>query len=397
MITEIKIKNFKSIVDISLNLGRFNVLIGENGCGKSNILEAITYGIAGSLKRLDNEYLTLRGIRVTDPEFMKSAFADIKKSSSIGITFFTDKQKSDFLTSNINPFNKKIINTISEFPIHIQEKEEEYGTLRFDFGGNSQKEFDEFVKYIESAMEKVNIDKSKVKISLNNSDEKLASGNIKDLNSFMFYCPEESALRTFRDDVQVLPLGRKGEGLFRYLKELSSTEEGRECLLEIKENLSLLDWFDDINVPEKSMIGDYTVYIKDRFINETLEYFDQRSTNEGFLFLLFYITLFVSKDTPQFFAIDNLESSFNPKLCTKITKLLINLAEKHNKQVVVTTHSPFILDGLDLSDSQQKLIVVRRNDDGHTKIKEIKHNENRKKKLSEIWMSGAIGGLPDNF
>lgn len=396
MITEINIKNFKSIVDISLNLGRFNVLIGENGCGKSNILEAITYGIAASLKRLDNEYLTLRGIRVTEPEFMKSAFADIDRAEDnlIVISFITDNKKYDFLKFNINPFNQNIANTIFSSPRIIGE-EDGKAVLNIDFSGNSKSEFDRFVKYLENALDHFNIDKSNLKISSNNI--KSTTEDIKDLNSFMFYCPEESALRTFRDDVQVLPLGRKGEGLFRYLKELSGTEEGRECLLEIKENLSLLDWFDDINIPEKSMMGDYTVYIKDRFINETLEYFDQRSTNEGFLFLLFYITLFVSKDTPQFFAIDNLESSFNPKLCTKITKLLINLAEKHNKQVVITTHSPFILDGLDLSDSQQKLIVVRRNDDGHTKIKEIKHNENRKKKLSEIWMSGAIGGLPDNF
>ena len=39
MISEISIKNFKSIEDLSLPLGRVTVLIGENGSGKSNILE----------------------------------------------------------------------------------------------------------------------------------------------------------------------------------------------------------------------------------------------------------------------------------------------------------------------------------------------------------------------
>ena len=46
MIDKITIKNFKSVVDLELNLGRFNVLIGENGCGKSNILEGIAVGSA---------------------------------------------------------------------------------------------------------------------------------------------------------------------------------------------------------------------------------------------------------------------------------------------------------------------------------------------------------------
>lgn len=217
------------------------------------------------------------------------------------------------------------------------------------------------------------------------------------LKTFVFYCPEESALRTFRDDYQLLPLGRKGEGLFKYLKDLSRTPEGRSMLWEISNNLCLLDWFDHIEVPEVDLSKDYTVHVKDRYVADTLSFFDQRSTNEGFLYLLFYFTLFISKDTPSFFAIDNIESSFNPKLCTKVIETLQKLAVKHNKQVILTTHNPFILDGLDLSDDDQRLFVVRRNDEGHTKVKRVEYKPERKKKLSELWMSGAIGGLPDNF
>ncbi|WP_409994876.1 AAA family ATPase [Chitinophaga pinensis] len=45
MLDNIRIRNFKSIDDLSIDLGRFNVFIGENGCGKSNIGE---YSICGS-------------------------------------------------------------------------------------------------------------------------------------------------------------------------------------------------------------------------------------------------------------------------------------------------------------------------------------------------------------
>jgi len=37
MVKEIQITNYKSIVDLTLELGRFNVIIGTNGSGKSNI------------------------------------------------------------------------------------------------------------------------------------------------------------------------------------------------------------------------------------------------------------------------------------------------------------------------------------------------------------------------
>ncbi|HEY9297647.1 MAG TPA: AAA family ATPase [Phormidium sp.] len=41
MIQEIGIENYKSIQELKIELGRITVLIGENGCGKTNILEAI--------------------------------------------------------------------------------------------------------------------------------------------------------------------------------------------------------------------------------------------------------------------------------------------------------------------------------------------------------------------
>ena len=76
MIDIIRIKNFKSIVDLTLDLGRFNVIIGANGCGKTNILEAITFASAASQGKLDAEYLANRDIRVSDPQFMFNAFEE---------------------------------------------------------------------------------------------------------------------------------------------------------------------------------------------------------------------------------------------------------------------------------------------------------------------------------
>ena len=37
----IRIQNFKSLYDVSLEPGRVNVFIGANGSGKSSVLEAI--------------------------------------------------------------------------------------------------------------------------------------------------------------------------------------------------------------------------------------------------------------------------------------------------------------------------------------------------------------------
>ena len=217
----------------------------------------------------------------------------------------------------------------------------------------------------------------------------------KSLPTFLIFTPDEIILREQNIESPIKPLGIHGEGLFSFLKEQMNNE--KDLFGKLNEGLNLLDWFDGLDVPKDLLSNEAKLLIGDRYLKESLHFFDQRSTNEGFLFLLFYLTLFNSKETPSFFAIDNIEASFNPKLCMHLIKYLIDLAKENDKQVILTTHSPFVLDALDLSDEEQRLFVARRDIDGHTRLTRIKHKAERTQKLSEVWMNGYIGGLPDNF
>ena len=161
--------------------------------------------------------------------------------------------------------------------------------------------------------------------------------------------------------------------------------------------MQVIDWFEDMDMPEQGLTQDSTLILKDRYVDEALSYFDQRSANEAFLYLLFYFTLFISDETPSFFAIDNIESSLNPKLCRLVISRLTALAQKHNKQVVLTTHSPFVLDGLDELSDKKCLFVTSRNSDGFTVTNRIAENKNKSIPLSEAWLKGYLGGLPNNF
>ena len=159
----------------------------------------------------------------------------------------------------------------------------------------------------------------------------------------------------------------------------------------------VIDWFEDLDMPESGLSQDSTLKLRDRYVDENLEFFDQRSANEAFLYLLFYFTLFISDETPSFFAIDNIESSLNPKLCKLVISKLAELAKKHNKQVIITTHSPFVLDGLNDVSNDNRLFVVNRNTDGYTVANKINGSKNKTISLSEAWLKGYIGGLPNNF
>jgi predicted ATPase len=164
--------------------------------------------------------------------------------------------------------------------------------------------------------------------------------------------------------------------------------------------LKLIDWFETFVIPENLSPGERTIKIQDRYLSDgTL--FDQRSANEGFLFLLFYITLFISPETPAFFSIDNVDSSLNPKLCIALLQQLATLANDYDKQVILTTHNPAVLDGLDLHDEQHLLLVVDRDKNGHTRVRRVDPPKPSAGQLpvslSEAFMRGYIGGLPKNF
>src|ERR1700761_6878731 len=82
MIRSVKIAYIKSVRELNLELGRVTVLIGANGSGKSNILEAIGIASAVAADKLDNEFLVSRGIRVSDsPRMMISAFPDQREQT----------------------------------------------------------------------------------------------------------------------------------------------------------------------------------------------------------------------------------------------------------------------------------------------------------------------------
>lgn len=341
MLTAIKINNYKSIKNLELNPGRVNVFIGENGCGKSNILEAIALAAAAESYKLDNEFLASRGIRVTEPDLMRANFETGNGNTPIDITLSLcgiEKPEKYTLTHDNLPYSKW---TYSTGEMH---------DLR------------------------------------------------RILENFLIFSPENTALRNFYKEGQIEPLGINGEGLLKLLKVINETSP--EQMQIITDALQLFGWYDSVEIPSNINQHDDRIQISDRFLTQP---FDQRSANEGFLFVLFYMALIVSDNTPKIFAVDNIDASLNPKMCIKLITLITELAEKFDKQVFLTTHNPAILDGLNLNDTNQKLFVVSRNKSGCTRTKTIDADKlpvsstNEPMRLSEAFMRGYLGALPKGF
>jgi len=411
MIRKLQINNYKSLHDLTLDVGRFNVFIGENGCGKSNLLEAIVLVGAAAADKLDHEFLASRGIRFTEPQLMRSAFSEDTLREPIKITVeFTANFKTEYYLYNDNePYSKWEVYPSEDAYFFI--KNAPWESIEND--------------EVQQTISSVAIDKKDKKNNLISSfsvedfetnfkdmlDRFVSEGVVighkseKEIKKFIIYSPENTTLRNFYKEGQIEPLGINGEGLLKLLKVIQS--KSSEQRQDIHASLQLFDWYAGLEIPKDLSQSEDKVTITDRYLTMA---FDQRSANEGFLFVLFYIALMVSDDTPKIFAIDNIDTSLNPKLCTKLIKELVRLSKKYDKQVFVTTHNPAILDGIDLGDDEQRLLVVsRKKDSGHTRIKRIElkdkprssiknsKGEYESLKLSEAFLRGYLGGLPKGF
>ncbi len=425
MITNIHIENFKSIQSLDLELGRLNIFIGANGSGKSNILEAIAMGSAAMEDKLDDEFLYNRGLRVTEPKLVKSGFDPkwINKNVSINFSIADSIWNLELSTQDENLFKwitkgglkgnldtaNKLREDLENSTITLKSNLKEVEGLKLEIERLKLEHNDGKRVEIDSILSKVDEQLMEFEKSLLHQNEKFGNEYIDSISrkistagkilNFLIYAPENHFLRRFEEEAAIKPLGIKGEGLFKLFTIIE--KEYSEQFDEILKYLELIDWFESVEIPKDLQFTERRIKIKDRYLAEGLQYFDQRSANEGFLYLLFYLTLFVSDLTPHFFAIDNIDNSLNPKLGSELIKVLAQLAKKHNKQALLTTHNPVILDGLDLEDDDQRLFVVYRNADGHTKVRRVPPrkpvNGVEQVRLSEAFIRGYIGGIPDNF
>ena len=403
-INRVHIKNFKSIVDLPIDLAPINVFIGENGSGKSNILEALAFAAAAAANKLDNEFLVSRGIRVTDPRFMRSAFAeeaeapvsiDIEDERRIRIIF-------EISTTGDVAYPKWSSKLRVDNPGHMISASDDTELARklaayfWNTGLVDKKPSRAEVDRLLDPGQSAEIERDALLSIISFASRHY---NPIPLGDFIIYSPEISALRTFEKEGQILPLGIRGEGLLKLLRVLAGDDV--QSWHELQHNLSLLDWLSSVDIDHDSSPPEQSIRIRDRFMAADQPAFDQRSANEGFLYLLFFFALILSKTTPRFFAIENVDTSLNPKACSELMRRLTSLAIEHDKQILFTTHNPSLLDGMNLHDDKQRLFVVFRNKNGHTAARRIMPPQPMEGelpiKLSEAFTRGLLGGLPQNF
>lgn len=435
MIRTVVVENYKSLEFVNVDVASFNVLIGENGAGKSNFLEVIASYSAIIANSFTNEFLLSRGIRVAEHKSIFSCFdnnnkekvnfaiLDEKNIACMILIEYEEENPYSPLKYDISFVQKSLDDSDEVEVLNIKEiestniDEKLINLIETKFGSKdtfidllvNRKNFLEkhLEKKIDEDYDENIVDKDFYNIvgymnrlkSINKICNDYKTPNENNIAHFVIYSPELSSLRNFSSESQIEPLGVNGEGLLKLLQIMKEHEP--ENFQKVCETVEMFQWVEKIIIENDVNNIEKRIKIIDRFMGKEI---DHRSANEGFLFVLFYAALFSSKFTPNCFAVDNIDASLNPKLCRVLIKELIQLGKKNGKQAFVTTHNPAILDGLDLHDDEQRLFVVERGDEGSTQLRRVGVEDLPKPtrsgqtlRLSEAFMRGFLGGLPTNF
>lgn len=408
MITTFRVAGFKSLLDAEVQLGSFNVFIGANGSGKSNLLEA--FGVMGAAVAgaVEPETLSYRGVRPGLPSLYKTSNSQERFRRSITLEATSERcvyrvgldnpiksssQNWRFITETLQDGGAKIL---TRNPGQFRIWSKKHSVMLADNANISQ---------IESVV--------KLAAALR-EDVAIVSRMIYDLRNFAIFSPSTTVLRGIvPDHTERQPLGLSGGGLAEAVKTLLDPAGEVFGDYDLDDVLELIEWAESFSVVRRAAgllspavkTSSQVIRFVDRYMRQERNTLSGYDASEGALYILFMLALASHPESPRLLAIDNFDQALHPKVAARLTSMISKqTASKGERQMLLTTHNPLVLDGLDLRNEQIRLFGVERNDAGLTTIKRITITDNLKKEavrdklpLSRLWVMGRLGAVPKNI
>jgi hypothetical protein len=225
------------------------------------------------------------------------------------------------------------------------------------------------------------------------------------LRSYAIYDPQTLVLRGISSEKAPLdPVGINGGRLAEALLEVM-----REDLFKWELFFDLIGWARSVGVdttdsalvtPSVAQPGQI-IQFTDRFMRKGRNRLSAYDASEGALYVLFALVVLTHPRAPRTFAVENIDHALHPRLARKLVEVMAAQAKENDRQVLLTTHNPLVLDALDLRDDEVRLFTVDRDRHGHTIIRRLPFTNALDKAresgltLSQMWTRGLIGGVPN--
>lgn len=406
MVKEVTIRNYKSVYSAFLELGRINVFIGLNGAGKSNLLEAVALFTAEQAGTICAEDLIGKGVRIAKPDLTVGSFYGKQSSKTI-----EGSLKGDVAGKLYNKIYKLVCEDwgngysdwLNEYRNHPLMNIEHFIRNSILLGGTLKDSLPEMsADSVEGCRNSLSTFKSLERTFEIKEKKRTPMFNYTEiarrhLSNFLIYSPAMAALRGFTNESKKQPLGLYGEGLDLLIAGFSEEEQNR--LMEY--GCRYIDWLKHLLIEEDDRLvsdghrlsrSNSALFFIDRLMLKKNSLLSVENVDEGSLKLLFYLALFISSDTPSFFAIENMDGGLSPRTCSRLLKDITDLSVLTDKQALITTHNPALLDGLDMENPEIALFSVCRTEDGQTEVKKLHFTQQEliTSSLSARWINGEF-------
>ena len=361
MLERLEVRNYKSLRAVNVRFEQFNVLVGLNASGKSNIIDCLSL-VSESLQVFGNisQILERRG-GFKHVVFQGEEEFDVKVAFSVG------KNKCEY-------YMKVTEGEIEERWLKINGRE--FIEERRYVGGKYLKEDYSEVGF-SGAWRSLTVGYPKC--------AKEISECLDYLSKWYFYSFSTPEIRGRLPVKKSFTLERDGSNLAQVL--LSLRTERPKIFAEIEEMLKLaIPGVEELLTPLTEE-GETFVAVREKGFEHPFDYYQ---LSDGTLRLLAHITA-LNLDA-ELVCFEEPENFVHPYLL----RLLVEVLKKGGKQVILSTHSPYFLDFVEPED----LIIVEKKR-GETKVRRIEDEEekNRVRKLledgiplGEVYYSGALSG-----
>ena len=354
MIEKISVTNFKNHAQTEIELGSVTALVGPNGCGKTSLLLAIQ-----TLNRLAKQIVLDGNFNF---EFIKQLIR--KSSQQVGISVESEQP------------HWKIALTVSAGSGGAFGQDFEFDGEKWSSEQHSPTQF--------------------------NREPNLLAVQAFGQVAYFKAIAQNISLPSYSLDIPP-KLGADGTNTASVISDLKTSQEEIYERIEddLKKIVPLVKRIRVHRVPkvikEKRTIsanGNNLVYDEDRQVDAQELIFDTRSgdrlpasmVSEGTLVTLALLTLLHTSDA-SLFLLDDIEQGLHPLAQRQLMKSLKTFVEKHNKQILLTSHSPYIVDELEAKD----VWVMATDKEGISHCKRLSDHPDAQR-LLEVLTTGEFGG-----
>lgn len=375
MLRQIKLRNFKSFSQATVDLGRFTVMVGANASGKSNIFDAIRFlqGCAQDLTIAE----VLRGRYEGGREIwqgIRGGIAEVAKgdleSFCIDSTWDWGKEKLEhhLCCSTADPvqvLEERLVGSNHGrylFDTHADSLGTGAGlrpgggiatALRRAGGGGRSPSI------VYSSHRSV---LGQIEPSLDIHADVLKGANFLTRSArqanFLNITPSQ-----MRDYVpkQARQLGSLGENLSAVLWHLCQDDDRR---------IELVDWLSELVSPELRDISFVNTELDDvmlSVVEQSGHKISARSLSDGTLRFLGELAALWTAEEGSLLLVEEIENGLHPQRSKLLVELFERMTEERRIQVIATSHSPLILEGLSERSRNSAVLVGRSPDTQESK------------------------------